>query len=159
MTNPPGHQSRPHRPSRARAPHGKGGAPGTAPWQGSPATAGPTSSGTATAATPGTATPGTATPASAMPGTAAAPAEPRHTGEGISALSAVLLEVLRCPLTRGRLFPLDDRHLMSDRPYREGVHPVYEVIEGIPHMLPIQGAPSPTQEPQAREAQTRGPAS
>ena len=75
MTNPPGHQSRPHRPSRARAPHGKGGAPGTAPWQGSPATAGPTSSGTATAATPGTATPGTATPASAMPGTAAAPAE------------------------------------------------------------------------------------
>lgn len=149
MTTPPGPQPRP---PRSRPPHAAPGsghrapardesAPGPAPWQRG------TEHGTGDGPQNGTGTTAETTPgttAETIPGTAATPVTPRHPGQGISALSEGLLEVLRCPLTRGRLFPLDERHLMSDRPYREGVHPVYEVIEGIPHMLPAQGDPSAT---------------
>ena len=62
----------------------------------------------------------------------------RHRGQGISELSADLLEILRCPLTRGRLLPLDEHHLMSELPHLEGIHPVYEITDGIPHLLPAQ---------------------
>ena len=62
----------------------------------------------------------------------------RHRGRGISELSADLLEILRCPLTRGRLLPLDEHHLMSELPHLEGIHPVYEITDGIPHLLPAQ---------------------
>lgn len=170
MTNPPGHQPRPPRPSGRRSPKRRGSAPETPPWQtppqgtprSSPQSAGetgdrtgdPTTDRAAGHSAPGTAGAATRTTA---PGTAAAGTRPA--GEGVDALSPALLEVLRCPLTRGRLFPLDDRHLMSDRPYREGVHPVYEVIEGIPHMLPVQGDPGRSSEPQAPAPQTRGRAS
>ncbi|MCT1602519.1 hypothetical protein M3E18_06845 [Kocuria sp. p3-SID1433] len=61
-----------------------------------------------------------------------------HRGQGISELSAGLLEILRCPLTRGRLLALDEHHLMSELPHLEGIHPVYEITDGIPHLLPAQ---------------------
>lgn len=62
----------------------------------------------------------------------------RHRGQGISELSDRLLEILRCPLTRGRLLALDEHHLMSELPHLEGIHPVYEITDGIPHLLPAQ---------------------
>lgn len=62
----------------------------------------------------------------------------RGRGKGVSELSAHLLSVLRCPLTRGRLLVLDEHRLMSERPHLEGIHPVYEVSDGIPHLLPAQ---------------------
>lgn len=86
----------------------------------------------------------TNTPASDRPRGSAqdAPAPARFRGEGIASVSPAVLSTLRCPLTRGRLLPMDEHHLMSDAPYREGVHPVYEVTDGIPHLLPAQGLPA-----------------
>lgn len=49
-----------------------------------------------------------------------------------------LVEVLRCPLTGGTLIPVDADRLMSDRPFRDGVHPVYPVSNGIPCLRPVR---------------------
>ncbi|WP_144791533.1 Trm112 family protein [Kocuria palustris] len=73
------------------------------------------------------------------PAADSASASTRPRGAGISDLSAALLECLRCPLTRGRLLSVDEHRLMSELPHREGIHPVYEVVDGIPHLLPAQG--------------------
>lgn len=46
-------------------------------------------------------------------------------------LAPRLLEILRCPLTGGTLIPVDADRLMSDRPFRDGVHPVYPIVRGV----------------------------
>ncbi|NHU85344.1 hypothetical protein GWK18_07020 [Kocuria sp. JC486] len=66
-----------------------------------------------------------------------APAARLHRGDGVSSLSPALREVLRCPMTRANLIQVDEHHLMSERPFREGVHPVFPVVDGIPNFLPI----------------------
>ncbi len=52
------------------------------------------------------------------------------------ALAPGLLELLRCPLTGGTLIPVDADRLMSDRPFRDGVHPVYPISHGIACLTP-----------------------
>ncbi|MFW3386733.1 UNVERIFIED_CONTAM: hypothetical protein RF648_12060 [Kocuria sp. CPCC 205274] len=52
------------------------------------------------------------------------------------ALAPGLLELLRCPLTGGTLIPVDADRLMSDRPFRDGVHPVYPIAHGIACLTP-----------------------
>lgn len=52
------------------------------------------------------------------------------------ALAPGLLGILRCPLTGGTLLPVDADRLMSDRPFRDGVHPVYPITRGIPCLTP-----------------------
>ncbi|MFF0989077.1 hypothetical protein [Kocuria nitroreducens] len=47
-----------------------------------------------------------------------------------------LLAILRCPLTGGTLIRVDADRLMSDRPFRDGVHPVYPITRGIPCLTP-----------------------
>ena len=72
-------------------------------------------------------------------GPAAAP-EPTPLG-GRAATPAVapgLFALLRCPLTGGTLIPVGTDRLMSDRPHRDGVHPVYPVTDGIPCLSPEQ---------------------
>ena len=49
-----------------------------------------------------------------------------------------LLALLRCPRTGGTLIPVGTDRLMSDRPFRDGVHPVYPITEGIPCLGPEQ---------------------
>ncbi|KAA9394601.1 hypothetical protein FCK90_05325 [Kocuria coralli] len=58
-------------------------------------------------------------------------------GDGVSSLSPALLAVLRCPMTRAKLVIVDEHHMMSERPFNEGVHPVFEVVDGIPNFLPL----------------------
>ncbi|MEX5299325.1 hypothetical protein RCG67_11160 [Kocuria sp. CPCC 205292] len=52
------------------------------------------------------------------------------------ALAPGLVEILRCPLTGGTLIPVDADRLMSDRPFRDGVHPVYPITGGIACLTP-----------------------
>lgn len=52
------------------------------------------------------------------------------------ALAPGLAEILRCPLTGGTLIPVDADRLMSDRPFRDGVHPVYPITGGIACLTP-----------------------
>lgn len=52
------------------------------------------------------------------------------------ALDPGLVAILRCPLTGGALIPVDAARLMSDRPFRDGVHPVYPVTNGIACLRP-----------------------
>ncbi|MFI7481081.1 hypothetical protein ACH9EU_01565 [Kocuria sp. M1R5S2] len=70
-----------------------------------------------------------APPAAPQPRSAAA-------GGARAAVDPGLLAVLRCPLTGGTLIALDSDRLMSDRPFRDGVHPVYPVVHGIPCLSP-----------------------
>lgn len=90
------------------------------------------------AAGPARRTPPRPAPWAAVPG-AAAPAAP-GAGEAVTeplpVVAAGLAAVLRCPLTGGRLVPVDADRLMSDRPFRDGVHPVYPVVAGIPCLAP-----------------------
>lgn len=44
-------------------------------------------------------------------------------------------------MTRAKLVAVDEHHLMSERPYSEGVHPVFPVVDGIPNFLPLTQAP------------------
>lgn len=62
-------------------------------------------------------------------------------GDGVSSLSPALRAVIRCPMTRAKLVAVDEHHLMSERPYSEGVHPVFPVVDGIPNFLPLTQAP------------------
>lgn len=70
-------------------------------------------------------------------GTSAYPAARLHRGDGASSLSPALRAVLRCPMTRSKLVAVDEHHMMSERPFREGVHPVFQVVDGIPNFLPL----------------------
>lgn len=54
------------------------------------------------------------------------------------ALAPGLAAILRCPLTGGTLIPVDADRLMSDRPFRDGVHPVYPITRGIACLAPLQ---------------------
>lgn len=49
-----------------------------------------------------------------------------------------LAAILRCPLTGGTLIPVDAGRLLSDRPFRDGVHPVYRVSNGIACLRPLR---------------------
>ncbi len=72
----------------------------------------------------------------------ATPEPPRmRRGDGVSSLSPALRAVIRCPMTRAKLVAVDDHHLMSERPYSEGVHPVFPVVDGIPNFLPLTQTP------------------
>ncbi|MUN62448.1 hypothetical protein GMA12_04725 [Kocuria sediminis] len=53
-----------------------------------------------------------------------------------TALDPGLAAILRCPLTGGTLIPVDADRLMSDRPFRDGVHPVYPIRNGIACLRP-----------------------
>lgn len=63
---------------------------------------------------------------------------PPRTGapDPAAGLDPGLLSLLRCPLTGGTLIPVDADRLMSDRPFRDGVHPVYPVTNGIACLRP-----------------------
>lgn len=54
------------------------------------------------------------------------------------AVAPGLLALLRCPRTGGTLVPVAPDRLMSDRPFRDGVHPVYPITDGIPCLSPEQ---------------------
>ncbi|MFI7579606.1 Trm112 family protein [Kocuria kalidii] len=69
----------------------------------------------------------------ALPGPGPAPVPP-----AAGAPAPRLLEILRCPLTGGTLIPVDADRLMSDRPFRDGVHPVYPIVRGIPCLTPVR---------------------
>lgn len=62
--------------------------------------------------------------------------EPEPVPSVAAALAPGLLELLRCPLTGGTLIPVDADRLMSDRPFRDGVHPVYPIAHGIACLTP-----------------------
>lgn len=62
-------------------------------------------------------------------------------GGGVSSLSHALRAVLRCPMTRAKLVAVDEHHFMSEQPFRDGVHPVFTVTDGIPNFLPLVRAP------------------
>lgn len=47
-------------------------------------------------------------------------------------------------MTRAKLVAVDEHHLMSERPFREGVHPVFQVVDGIPDFLPLVKAETTT---------------
>lgn len=68
------------------------------------------------------------------------PAARMSRGGGVSSLSHALRAVLRCPMTRAKLVAVDEHHLMSEQPFREGVHPVFAVKDGIPNFLPLAQA-------------------
>jgi hypothetical protein len=53
-------------------------------------------------------------------------------------LDPAFFALLRCPLTGGVLVPVDADRLMSDRPFRDGVHPVYPVVNGIACLAPVR---------------------
>ncbi len=74
-------------------------------------------------------------PAGSRPAPWAVP-EPEPEAPAALALAPGLLTLLRCPLTGGTLIPVDADRLMSDRPFRDGVHPVYPVIRGIACLAP-----------------------
>ncbi|MFI7494646.1 hypothetical protein ACH9D2_08000 [Kocuria sp. M4R2S49] len=65
-----------------------------------------------------------------------APAAPEPESPVALALTPGLAEILRCPLTGGTLIPVDADRLMSDRPFRDGVHPVYPITHGIACLTP-----------------------
>lgn len=70
---------------------------------------------------------------------AAAPEPTQQRGRAAApALAPGLLALLRCPLTGGMLIPVGTDRLMSDRPFRDGVHPVYPITDGIPCLSPEQ---------------------
>ena len=76
-------------------------------------------------------------PADRRPAPWALPApEPEPVPPVAAALAPDLAEILRCPLTGGTLIPVDADRLMSDRPFRDGVHPVYPITRGIPCLTP-----------------------
>ena len=62
--------------------------------------------------------------------------EPEQVPPVAVALAPGLLELLRCPLTGGTLIHVDADRLMSDRPFRDGVHPVYPIAHGIACLTP-----------------------
>jgi len=63
---------------------------------------------------------------------------PEPVGRPEPALDPALFAILRCPLTGGALVPVDADRLMSDRPFRDGVHPVYPVVNGIACLSPVR---------------------
>ncbi len=65
-------------------------------------------------------------------------ADPEQEPPAASVLAPGLAEILRCPLTGGTLIPVDADRLMSDRPFRDGVHPVYPISNGIACLLPVR---------------------
>ncbi|WP_298582891.1 hypothetical protein [uncultured Kocuria sp.] len=67
----------------------------------------------------------------ALPAPAPEPVPPVAVG-----LAPGLVAILRCPLTGGTLIPVDADRLMSDRPFRDGVHPVYPITGGIACLTP-----------------------
>ncbi|MFC4902218.1 hypothetical protein [Kocuria oceani] len=71
----------------------------------------------------------------AAPWAAPVPA-PEPTPPATTVLDPGLAAILRCPLTGGTLIPVDADRLMSDRPFRDGVHPVYPIRNGIACLCP-----------------------
>ncbi|MFE7630167.1 hypothetical protein [Kocuria sp. NPDC057446] len=75
-------------------------------------------------------------PAGGRPAPWALPA-PEPAPRPAAALTPGLAAILRCPLTGGTLIPVDADRLMSDRPFRDGVHPVYPITRGIACLTPV----------------------
>ena len=69
---------------------------------------------------------------------ASGPADPGPVPRAGTPLDPALFALLRCPLTGGVLVPVDADRLMSDRPFRDGVHPVYPVVNGIACLAPVR---------------------
>lgn len=65
-------------------------------------------------------------------------ADPEPALPAASVLDPGLAGILRCPLTGGTLIPVDTDRLMSDRPFRDGVHPVYPISNGIACLRPVR---------------------
>lgn len=87
--------------------------------------------------TPETPRTGPADSTSTSPATGEMPAFP----PAAVPLPAHLLDLLRCPVTGGKLVAADAHTLMSEIPWKNGVFPTYSITNGIPQLVPhpVQG--------------------